>query len=38
MELKQKKVEDQFKQELEETTRAQALLDTNEKNFYSYAE
>jgi hypothetical protein len=38
MDLKQRKVEDQFRQELEETTKAQALLDTNEKNFYSYAE
>jgi hypothetical protein len=38
MDLKQKKLEVQYKQELEEATRAQALLDQNEKNFYSYAE
>jgi hypothetical protein len=38
MDVKQRKVEDQFKIELEEAARAQALLDQQEKNFYSYAE
>lgn len=28
----------QYRKELEEATRAQALLDQQEKNFYSYAE
>ena len=38
MDLKQRKVEETYKKDLEEATRAQALLDQQEKNFYSYAE
>ena len=38
MEIKQKKAEEEFKKELEAQTKAQALLDHNEKHFYSYAE
>lgn len=38
MEVKQKKQEEIFKQELGEQARAQALLDQQEKQFYSYAE
>lgn len=38
MEVKQRKVEDEFKRELQEQTKAQALLDQQEKTFYSYAE
>lgn len=38
MEVKTKKVEDEFKRELEEATKANALIDQKEKEFYSYAE
>ncbi len=38
MDLKQKKVEEEFRKELEHQSKAQALLDHQEKNFYSYAE
>ena len=37
-EVKQKQVEEDFKRELEAQTKAQALLDHKEKEFYSYAE
>lgn len=32
------KIEDEFKRELEEAHKHRALLDQNEKQFYSYAE
>jgi hypothetical protein len=38
MENKKKKVEDDFIKELEDATKTTALLDQNEKEFYSYAE
>ena len=37
-EIKQKQTEDEFKKELEKQANAQALLDQQEKQFYSYAE
>lgn len=38
MQQKQERAESDFKKELEYATQAQALLDQNEKQFYSYAE
>jgi phage pi2 protein 07 len=38
MEMRHKKAEDEFKANLEEAARTQALLDQQEKGFYSYAE
>lgn len=38
MEDKQRKIEEQFRLELQAQAKAQALLDHNEKQFYSYAE
>jgi hypothetical protein len=38
MEVKQKKAEEEFRRDLEHQAKAQALLDQQEKNFYSYAE
>jgi predicted TIM-barrel fold metal-dependent hydrolase len=38
IETKQKKAEEEFKRDLEHQAKAQALLDHQEKNFYSYAE
>ena len=38
MEEKERKAVEEFKKEQEASTRAQALLDLQEKNFYSYAE
>ena len=38
MEEKERKAVEEFKKEQEAATRAQALLDQQEKNFYSYAE
>ena len=38
MESRHKKAEDEFKANLEEAARTQALLDQQEKGFYSYAE
>jgi hypothetical protein len=35
---KQKKAEEEFRREQEAATKAQALLDQQEKNFYKYAE
>lgn len=37
MDVKQRKVEEEFKRELEQSTKAQALLDEKEKHFYNYA-
>ena len=37
-EWKKKRVEDDFKKELEAASKSQALLDEQEKQFYSYAE
>ena len=36
--IKQKAVENEFRTEMEAQTAAQALLDQQQKNFYSYAE
>ena len=36
--VKQQKVEDEFKQELAAQAKAQALLDQQQKQFYGYAE
>ena len=38
IENRQKKAEEEYKQDLEEGTRTQALLDQQEHSFYSYAE
>lgn len=38
VEARQKKAEEEFKAELAEAARTQALLDQQEKGFYSYAE
>lgn len=38
MEQRHKKAEDEFKAKLEEAANTQALLDQQEKGFYSYAE
>jgi hypothetical protein len=38
MDIKQKKAEEEFRKEIEEAAKTQALLDQQEKTFYSYAE
>ncbi|CDW72209.1 UNKNOWN [Stylonychia lemnae] len=38
IDLRTKKAEEDYKKQLEETTKAKALLDQNDKEFYSYAE
>lgn len=38
MGIRQRQAEEEFKVEQDAATRAQALLDQQEKNFYSYAE
>ena len=38
IEVRQKKAEEDYKEELAEAARTQALLDAQEKGFYSYAE
>lgn len=38
MEARQKRAEEDFKQDLSDAARTQALLDQQEKGFYSYAE
>ena len=38
MDIKTQRVEQDYKQQLTEATKANALIDQNEKEFYSYAE